>query len=167
MSTSNLNIGLPTDNPVTNSTPTRAASQYTSLHQQCRSLRPRLLCIRNFPDFFTLSSSADSLQTTDTVTQLWDCFASGISLCYLFNLLPPPVVPIVIDTDPSRFNVSDARAKKRAIALFAMHIRQVVQCEPFTVSDIWDRNSTDGLVKASFSCIGANVSLTHTRLSMQ
>jgi cell division control protein 24 len=142
----NLNIG---HNLVTNSTLTGAASQYTSLYQQCRSLRSRLLCIRNFPDFLALSSAGSS-RTTDTVTQLWDCFASGISLCYLFNLLPSPVLPIAIETDPSHFDVSDARARKRAISLFAMRIRQAVQCEPFTVTDIWDRNSTDGLVKVSF-----------------
>lgn len=104
--------------------------------------------IHNFPDFFALASPPDSSrQSTDPVTQLWDCFALGIPLCYIFNLLPPPVVPIKVDTNPSTFDVSDLRAKKRAIALFAMQIRQVSQCEPFTVTDLWDRNSTDGLVK--------------------
>jgi cell division control protein 24 len=104
--------------------------------------------IHNFTNFFALASPPDSSrQSTDPVTQLWDCFTLGISLCYIFNLLPPPVVPIKIDTNPSAFDFSDLRAKKRAIALFAMQIRQVSQCEPFTVTDLWDRNSTDGLVK--------------------
>jgi cell division control protein 24 len=106
--------------------------------------------IHNFTNFFALASPPDSSrQSTDPVTQLWDCFTLGISLCYIFNLLPPPVVPIKIDTNPSAFDFSDLRAKKRAIALFAMQIRQVSQCEPFTVTDLWDRNSTDGLVKVS------------------
>lgn len=107
--------------------------------------------IHDFPDYFALASPTDSSrQSTDPVTQLWDCFSLGIPLCYIFNLLPPPIVPITIDTNPRTFDVSDLRAKKRAIALFAMQIRQVAECEPFTVTDLCDRNSTDGLVKVRF-----------------
>lgn len=110
--------------------------------------------IHDFPEYFTLASPLDSSrQSTDPVTQLWDCFSLGIPLCYIFNLLPPPVVPIKVDTDPRTFDVSDLRAKKRAIALFAMQIRQVAECEPFTVTDLCDRNSTDGLVKVRFFAI--------------
>jgi cell division control protein 24 len=143
------NTGLQIDTPVANNTLlNKSASQSTSLYQQCSSLRSRLVRIHNFPEYFALASPQDSSrQSTDPVTQLWDCFALGIPLCYIFNLLPPPVTPISIDTDPHNFDVSDLRAKKRAIALFAMQIRQVSQCEPFTVTDLWDRNSTDGLVK--------------------
>ncbi|KAF7983773.1 hypothetical protein HWV62_18978 [Athelia sp. TMB] len=141
--------GLQIDTPVPNNTLlNKSASQSTSLYQQCSSLRSRLMRIHDFPQFFTLASPPDSSrQSTDPVTQLWDCFALGIPLCYIFNLLPPPIVPINIETDPQSFDVSDLRAKKRAIALFAMQIRQVASCEPFTVTDLLDRNSTDGLVK--------------------
>lgn len=103
--------------------------------------------IRDFAPFFALASSPDSRQSTDPVTQLWDLFALGIPLCYIFNLLEPPVTPIAIDTNPHEFDLANERGQKRAIALFAMQIRQVAQCEPFTVTDLWDRNSTDGLVK--------------------
>jgi cell division control protein 24 len=147
------NTGLQIDTPVANNTLlNKSASQSTSLYQQCSLLRARLMRIHDFPDFFAIASPPDSRHSTDPVTQLWDCFSLGIPLCYIFNLLPPPVVPIKIDTDPNTFDVSDLRAKKRAIALFAMQIRQVSQCEPFTVTDLWDRNSTDGLVKVCTIC---------------
>jgi cell division control protein 24 len=136
------------ETPVANNTLlNKSASQSTSLYQQCSSLRARLMRIRSFPAYFHLASADDSRQSTDPVTQLWDLFSLGIPLCFLFNLLPPPVAPIKIDTDPVKFDIDDGRAKKRAIALFAMQIRQVEQCEQFTVTDLWDRNSTDGLVK--------------------
>ncbi|KAL4074032.1 hypothetical protein V8B97DRAFT_2075448 [Scleroderma yunnanense] len=143
------NPGLFIDTPVANNNIlNKAASQSTSLYQQCSSLRSRLVRIPAFSDFFVLSSSADSLrQSTDPVTQLWDCFSLGIPLCFLFNLLPPPNAPISIDTSASNFDASNERAKKHAIALFAMRIKQVKDCEQFTVTDLWERHSTDGLVK--------------------
>lgn len=144
------NTGLQIDTPVANNTLLNAAaSQSTSLYQQCVILRTDLLRIHGFSDFFALSASSESgsRQSTDPVTQLWDCFSLGIPLCYVFNLLPSPAVPIKVDTDPNTFDASDLRAKKRAIALFAMQIRQVPKCEPFTVTDLWDRERTDGLVK--------------------
>ncbi|THH13217.1 hypothetical protein EW146_g6975 [Bondarzewia mesenterica] len=138
------------DIPIANNTLlNKAASQSTSLYQQCSSLRARLLRIVGFSEFFAISSPPDSSrQSTDPVTQLWDCFALGTPLCYLFNLLPPPVTPIAIETSPSSVDVDNGRNKKRAIALFAMQVKQVAHSEPFTVTDLWDRNSTDGFVKA-------------------
>ena len=115
----------------------------TSLYQQCSSLRARLLRIKGFQPFFTLVSQGSS----DLVTQLWDCFALGIPLCYLFNLLPPPVTPIYVDTAPEGFDVSNEKVKKRAIALFSMRIRQFDDWEQFTVTDLYNRDSTDGFVK--------------------
>lgn len=143
------NSGLVIDTPVANNNIlNKAASQSTSLYQQCSSLRSRLMRIPEFSDFFVLSSPTGSLrQSTDPVTQLWDCFSLGIPLCFLFNLLPLPNPPISIDTDAATFDVSNERAKKHAIALFAMRIKQVQDCEQFTVTDLWERHSTDGLVK--------------------
>lgn len=143
------NSGLVIDTPVANNNIlNKAASQSTSLYQQCSSLRSRLMRIPEFSDFFVLSSPTGSLrQSTDPVTQLWDCFSLGIPLCFLFNLLPTPNAPIAIDTDAATFDVSNERAKKHAIALFAMRIKQVQDCEQFTVTDLWERHSTDGLVK--------------------
>ncbi|KAA1471718.1 hypothetical protein DENSPDRAFT_880711 [Dentipellis sp. KUC8613] len=126
----------------------KAASQSTSLYQQCSSLRSLLLRIRGFDQFFAISAPPDSSRrSTDPVTQLWDCFALGTPLCYLYNLLPPPAKPIAIETDPSSVEIHSERTKKRAIALFAMQVKQLEQAEQFTVTDLWDRNSTDGLVK--------------------
>lgn len=138
------------DSPIANNTLlNKAASQSTSLYQQCSALRSRLLRLPLFSQWFNLALPPDSSsrRSTDPVTQLWDCFILGVPLCYLFNLLPPPFIPIDIDTDPSSFDVSNERNKKRAIALFSMSIKQIEGCEQFTVTELWDRNSTDGFVK--------------------
>jgi len=136
------------DTPVAHSTLlNQSASQSTSLYQQCSSLRSRLLRIRDFAPFFALASTADSRQSTDPVTQLWDLFSLGIPLCFIFNLLESINKITTIDTNPDEFDPSDERAKKRAIALFAIQSKQLSQCEPIIVTDLWDRNSTDGLVK--------------------
>jgi cell division control protein 24 len=87
------------------------------------------------------------------VTQLWDCFALGVPLCYLFNLLPPPITPININTAPDQFDILNERDKKRAIALFSMQIRQLEDCEQFTVTDLYNRDSTDGFVKVFLSAV--------------
>ena len=142
----------------TNTLLNKAASQSTSLYQQCSSLKSRLMLIRGFPPYFSLASPEDSRQSTDPVTQLWDLFSLGTPLCYIFDQLP--LHPGIDKIDNSEFNqgqyvANPDRAKKHAIALFAMKIRkeEVMQsipgCEPFTVTDLWDRNSTDGFVKVS------------------
>lgn len=141
--------GLQIDTPVAQNTLlNKAASQSTSLYQQCSQLRARLMRIVDFPPYFNLASAPGTRQSLDPVTQLWDLFSLGIPLCFIFNLLDS-VIPISIDTNPDVFDASNERTKKRAIALFAMQIRQVSECEAFTVTDLWDRNSTDGLVKVS------------------
>ena len=151
------NAGFQIDTPVANNTLlNKAASQSTSLYQQCSSLRSRLMRIRGFADYFSLTSSSDSRQSTDPVTQLWDLFSFGIPLCYIFDQLPAEEGFTKINN--SQFNEEEFEAipdkpKKRAIAHFAMQIRTdkvteaIPGCEPFTVTDLWDRNSTDGLVK--------------------
>jgi cell division control protein 24 len=139
---------LPMDTPVSQSMLlNKSASQSTSLYQQCSSLRSHLSRIRGFAPFFALATNPDSRQSTDPVTQLWDLFSLGIPLCFIFNLLESVNKIAAINTNPDEFDPSDERAKKRAIALFAMQIHQVAQCEPIIVTDLWDRNSTDGLVK--------------------
>ncbi|KAG0703246.1 hypothetical protein DFH29DRAFT_829393 [Suillus ampliporus] len=143
------NPGLVIETPVANNNIlNKAASQSTSLYQQCSSLRTRLMRIPRFSDFFILSSQSGSLrQSTDPVTQLWDCFSLGISLCFLYELLPGRTNPPTVKTDPSIFDVSNERAKKHAIAVFVMNIKNLDNCEQFTVTDLWERHSTDGLVK--------------------
>ncbi|TFY68786.1 hypothetical protein EVJ58_g791 [Rhodofomes roseus] len=134
--------------PVANNTLlNKAASQSTSLYQQCSALRTRLMHVRDFAAWFTISSPPDSSRrSTDPVTQLWDCFVLGFPLCYLFNLLPDTVKRIDVDAEPSSFSDTE-KAKKRAVLLFAMRIPEIEGCEGFTVSEFVDRNSTDGLVK--------------------
>lgn len=145
------------DPPVANNTLlNKSASQSTSLYQQCSQLRARLLRIRGFNYYFDLASSSDSRQSTDPVTQLWDLFSFGIPLCYIFDQLPAEGGFSKINNsqfNQDEYDANPDKPKKRAIALFAMQIRtdQVMQsvpgCEPLTVTDLWDRNSTDGLVK--------------------
>ncbi|KAG2361355.1 hypothetical protein BDR07DRAFT_1287433 [Suillus spraguei] len=143
------NPGLVIETPVANNNIlNKAASQSTSLYQQCSALRTRLMRIPGFSNFFILSSQSGSLrQSTDPVTQLWDCFSLGISLCFLYELLPGRTSPPTVKTDPSVFDVSNERAKKHAIAVFVMNIKNLDNCEQFTVTDLWERHSTDGLVK--------------------
>lgn len=144
ISTAAPSIDLPVSN---NTILNKAASQSTSLYQQCSALRTRLMRVQDFSDFFSLSAvpeSSSSRRSTDPVTQLWDCFALGVPLCYLFNLLPS-VAPIDVDT--ASFDPTNERTRKRAIAQFAMGCRQLEGCGTFTVTDLWDRGSTDGFVK--------------------
>ncbi|PCH43719.1 hypothetical protein WOLCODRAFT_104030 [Wolfiporia cocos MD-104 SS10] len=137
------------ESPVANNTLlNKAASQSTSLYQQCSALRTRLMHVQNFPEWFTISAPPDSSRrSSDPVTQLWDCFTLGVPLCYLYNLLPAPFTPINIDTDPSSFDASNEKTKKRAILLFSMQIKQIEGCEQFAATELYDRNSTDGFVK--------------------
>jgi cell division control protein 24 len=121
--------------------------------------------IRGFSPYFSLSSSSpDARRSTDPVTQLWDLFSTGTPLCYIFDQLPDDAGFNKINNssfDPEQYDANSDRVKKRAIALFAMQIREdrvataIPGCEPFTVTDLWDRNSTDGLVKVRLSPVHA------------
>ncbi|TFK74074.1 hypothetical protein BDN72DRAFT_760546 [Pluteus cervinus] len=149
--------GLQIETPVAHNTLlNKAASSSTSLYQQCSSLRSRLLRVRGFPRYFALAATEDTRQSTDPVSELWNLFSTGIPLCYIFDQLPDDEGFAKInnsDFDEEKYTAHPERAKKHAIALFAMQVRnpQVLQsipgCEPFTVTDLWNRESTDGLVK--------------------
>ncbi|KAI0030762.1 hypothetical protein K488DRAFT_53500 [Vararia minispora EC-137] len=135
------------DIPVANNTLlNKAASQSTSLYQQASSLRNNLLRVRGFPPFFSISAPDSSRQSTDPVTQIWDCFVFGTPLCYLYNLLPPPHTPIAVQVDPGSIDPDNERQKKHAIALFSIAAKTLGR-ELLSVRDIWDRNNTDGFVK--------------------
>jgi len=112
--------------------------------------------IRGFAHYFTIASPPDARRSTDPVTQLWDLFSTGTPLCYIFDQLPDEAGFNKINNssfDQEQYEANPDRVKKRAIALFAMQVRDdkvarnIPGCEPFTVTDLWDRNSTDGLVK--------------------
>ena len=146
ISTIGPSIDLPIGN---NALLNKAASQSTSLYQQCSALRARLMRVQDFAQFFSLSTSPDassSRRSTDPVTQLWDCFALGVPLCYLYNLIPS-VQPLDVDVDPSSFDPTNEKARKRAIAQFAMGLKSIEGCGTFMVMDLWHRESNDGFVK--------------------
>ncbi|KAJ7218095.1 hypothetical protein GGX14DRAFT_495554 [Mycena pura] len=148
--------GLPSDAPMAHNTLlNKSASQSVSLYQRCSALRARLMQIRGFLYYFSIASP-DSRQSTDPVTQLWDLFSLGISLCYIFDQLPEDGGFNKInhsEFNQEQYEANPDRAQKHAIALFAMQIRMekvttsIPGCELFTVTDLWNRDSTDGLVK--------------------
>ncbi|KAF7321259.1 hypothetical protein MKEN_00645700 [Mycena kentingensis (nom. inval.)] len=148
--------GLPLDAPIAHNTLlNKAASQSVSLYQRCSALRARLMQVRGFGYYFSLASP-DNRQSTDPVTQLWDLFSLGIPLCYIFDQLPEDGGFNKInhsDFNQDQYEANPDRAQKHAIALFAMQIRSdkvtmnIPGCELFTVTDLWNRDSTDGLVK--------------------
>lgn len=143
--------GVQIEQPVANNSLLNKTAN-VSLYQKCSALRTELLKIKHFVAYFALASHASSSrESTDPVTQLWDCLALGVPLCHLYNLLPPPNQPIAIETDPELLDVHEIKLKKRAIALFSMQIQQIApQCQQFTVMDLLgDRSTTDGFVKAS------------------
>lgn len=148
--------GLQIDTNANNTLLNKAASQSTSLYQQCSALRSRLLRIRGIAQYF---ENTDSRQSTDPVNQLWDLFASGISLCYIFDQLPDQYIGGQRLNNSSfnqeKYEANPDKEKKHAIALFAIRIRSekvmkaIPGLEEFTISDLWNRNSTNGLVKVS------------------
>nr|GAT57668.1 predicted protein [Mycena chlorophos] len=149
--------GMPSsDAPIAHNTLlNKSASQSVSLYQRCSALRARLMQIRGFGYYFSLASP-DNRQSTDPVTQLWDLFSLGIPLCYIFDQLPEDGGFNKInhsDFNQDQYEANPDRAQKHAIALFAMQIRSdkvtmnIPGCELFTVTDLWNRDSTDGLVK--------------------
>ena len=144
--------GLQIDTPVAHNTfLNKSAASSTSLYQQCSQLRSRLLRVHDFPPYFNISSGSESRTSVDPVTQLWDCFALGVPLCFLHNLLPN-VSPITnIDTNPASIDPRDSKAAKKAIVHFAMAIGGNTELydstDQFTATQVLDRSTTEGFVK--------------------
>ncbi|KAF8514244.1 hypothetical protein BU17DRAFT_52783 [Hysterangium stoloniferum] len=140
----------------------KSASQSTSLYQQCSQLRARLMSIRDFQPFLDLVLPQDDLRkSTDMVHDLWEHLQLGVPLVFLFNLLPPPAIPIEsINTDPNSIDMglmgrkdpAARRSRQRPIAQVSMAIARL-QKEGhwkadlnFTVGDLLE-NNTNGFVK--------------------
>ncbi|KAL0574703.1 Guanine nucleotide exchange factor for Cdc42p [Marasmius crinis-equi] len=145
--------GLHIETPVANNTLLNQAA-ITSLYQECSRLKARLMRLRGFNYYFSLVEEASARQSTDPVTQLWDLFSYGIPLCYIFDLLPEDMGFNKINNSEFKSTVYEAnpeREKKRAIALFTMQIKNITdripEVEQFIVTELWNRGSTDGLVK--------------------
>ncbi|KAJ3570019.1 hypothetical protein NP233_g4676 [Leucocoprinus birnbaumii] len=131
----------------------------TPLYRQCASLRVRLLLMQGFSNYFALAANGciESSQFSDPVTQIWDVFSLGISLCYIFDLLPEELGFTKINHskfNPLVYKFYPDREKKSAVALFAMEVssprfrRLFPRCKPLTAEELWDRESTNGLAKA-------------------
>ncbi|KAL0956698.1 hypothetical protein HGRIS_002821 [Hohenbuehelia grisea] len=142
--------GIQIEQPVANNTLlNKAASSSTSLYQQCSALRADLMRIEGFSQYF---SRPDSRSSTDPVTQIWDVFALGQPLCYLYNKLSGYEFYDPIDL-AGFAELPPEKALKRAIALFSMRVKKMLDahaiegCEIFAVRDVLDRESTDGLVR--------------------
>lgn len=157
----------------------KSASQSTSLYQQCSQLRARLMSIRNFAPFLDLViPQEEPRKSTDMVHDLWDHLQLGIPLVFLFNLLPPPAVPIQnIDTDPNgidldlmgRKDPAARKSKQRPIAQVVMAITRLQKeghWKPdlnFTVTDLLE-DSTNGFVKVSLCCSFMYLCLIETQV---
>jgi cell division control protein 24 len=148
----NVEIPRPTQS---NGLLNKTASGSNSLYQQCSQLRARLLQI---PDYHLFLERTASDQNSDPVNHLWDTFALGIPLCYLYNLLPPPSVPIGIESHPARAELdpSNVKAAKIAVIKFIMAVQFMQQrgeweaTDLFQVTELTDRNM-NGFVKVRFS----------------
>lgn len=138
----------------------KSASQSTSLYQKCSLLRGKLRRIRGFTKLFP--DMAES-QSQDPVAYLWDLFSTGTRLCYIYDQLPAQEGFQKINhytlskrTYETETKANWDRAKKHAIALFVMQLRagkiaeKIAGCEMFTVTELWNRHSTDGLVKVRY-----------------
>ncbi|KLO18354.1 hypothetical protein SCHPADRAFT_899755 [Schizopora paradoxa] len=147
--------GLQIETPVAHNTfLNKSAAQSISLYQQCNQLRAQLLLVHNFAPYFAIATPQPRT-STDPVNQLWDCFALGVPLCFLFNLLPHENSIDNINTTPENFDPSDEKLVKKAILHFAMAIAKSEvfdKTDHFLATQLLDRKSTDGFVKV-LSCV--------------
>ena len=124
-----------------------------SLYQQCIELETRLLRIRGFSSFLNIvSPSSNKSLSADPVSKLWDCFASGVPLCFIFNLLPTVTRIGNIKAHEDNASAGDIRSSMRAVMYFVNAIRGtdlIDHLEDFQVSDLMVRKGTDGLAKVS------------------
>lgn len=135
----------------------KSASSSTSLYQQCSQLRQKLVRIEGFAPFLSISSPLSAgnnrqSQSTDPVRQLWDCFALGTPLCFLYNLLPTRP-DIDVNTNPNELDLEDTKARKHATAKFIIGITEMKRLgewpgEIFTIMELHsDARDTNGFVR--------------------
>lgn len=130
------------------------------LYQSCIVLRERLWCVPGFGDrylaehaeilrpqptgasFLEGSSSTPVSAYNDPVTQLFDVFRLGTSLCHLYNLTSPPT-PLPTDLGETG---SSANACKKLVAKFIMALQHEMGFdadEMFTVMQVYRENTND------------------------
>jgi hypothetical protein len=123
----------------------------TSLYQQCSVLRTRLLKLRNFAPYLDLVTNQDK----DVVYTLWDCFALGTPLCFLYNLLHlPGVEPIQRSTDPAFIEMDNPKEKTIAAKKFILGVQSLKKNgqwnSPYDAFDVLDLLEDTGMNRASF-----------------
>ena len=145
-------VGFQIDPPLPSSTLLNQAAT-TSLYQDSSRLKIKLLSIRGFQYYVDIVAAHEwkaLSQPVDPVTQLWDLFSYGVPLCYIFNQLQGYEKSIYSEFHPRKFN---ERERKHAIALFVMQLYSnatvctIPYCEPFTVVELWERSSSNGIVR--------------------
>ncbi|KIK61625.1 hypothetical protein GYMLUDRAFT_84770 [Collybiopsis luxurians FD-317 M1] len=123
--------------------PTQTASTYDDetyrIYSDCLNLRTRLLSLPGFALYSELL-----LGQTDPVASIQQLFASGIPLCYLFNLLPPRRHPR-IGLDFTHQN--NEYTKRIAIAHFALRVHQAFGCPHFSIDDVLSVEPNDHFSK--------------------
>lgn len=85
------------------------------------------------------------LNSSDPVTQLWQCFRLGAPLCWLFNKLGPRN-PLPINPDANRSNANEC---KKQVAKFIIALNHELTWDSddiFTISCLY-LNDTNGFVK--------------------
>lgn len=164
------------DTPVaTNSALNKVASASSSIYQNCRTVRDRLLRVPDFEQrFFAVVASADVAQhgsyggsasplnpggwgedsglpvphQTDPVSQVLSVLRLGSSLCYLFNQLGNAHQ---LDVNPQA-TLSNLKACQRGAAHFIMACKQDLkwpESDLFAVNELYGKD-TNGVVKVRF-----------------
>jgi hypothetical protein len=130
-------------------TNTRTLSATASFFHRCETLHNILLRISSFRPYIEAAVHPD-FPPNDHVNLLWTCFAQGLSLIHLHDLIPG------IDPLGRGFNESalekwleDSKLQQHAVAMFSMALPQLEpKLSSFKVTDLWnDRSSLDGFMK--------------------
>jgi len=184
--------GLPQiDTGVVNTLLKKQGSQAVPLYQQCTAITSRLSRVYDFEPYLILgrqasaaraadaqqqisasinsdvsippSSTLTSRRSVDPVQGLWDCFALGAPLCFLFNLLDIPSELRInsINLDPADLNINDIKAAKQRVAKFVIGLTKLRESpewsdlpQLFTVGDLINEpRNTNGFVKVCFFSI--------------
>lgn len=95
-----------------------------TLYQRCSIVRARLLEVPGFDVYFSIftQTSHESYALYDPISELWDYFALGAPLCFLYNLLPnvKPIVKSYIN--PDSIDILDKTTAESCIAHFVTAI---------------------------------------------
>ncbi|TIA93649.1 hypothetical protein E3P99_00091 [Wallemia hederae] len=121
----------------------RSPLQTQSVYQRCLLLRSRLLRVEGFSTFL------DSVQSTNCVNLLWECFKLGNSLCHLFNQLGLEQQLEVADN----YDINKQSICKKGVARFIISCKLLGETttgwtsdDLFTVTDLY-KQDTSGFIR--------------------